>query len=785
MSTAHTPTISNRVAAPTRTSDEGAAGVATVVSNHIPTPVVGPPPVPGYEIERELGRGGMGVVYLARQPEIDRPVALKMLRAGVLADDDARVRFTEEARVVARLRHPNVVQLYEAGEAHGQPYLALEYVPGPTLAAHADGQPQPVAWAAELVERLAAAMQYAHEQGVIHRDLRPGNVLLSIAERGIRNAELRTGSPARDSAYRIPRSEFQPKVADFGLAKVLGDSPVQTQSGLTAGTPGYMAPEQVRGDRAGIGPWTDVYALGVILYELLTGRTPFPTLNPTAAMVATTETMPPPPRRSRPDIPRDIETVCLKCLAKSPRERYLTAAELAADLGRFRAGRPVLARRAGFAERAWKLARRNPVATSLTTALAVSLVVGFVGAMILWRQAETRGAESEAARKRAEKAEAEAKAALAALEARQSDLTALNTFLLDDIIAAPRPKGYAKGGTGGGVTVREAVAAAADKIDKRFAGKPRLAASAEHTLGESFRQMGDYPAAVKHLTRAVELREPLDPADPAGLTASRHSLAVALTSLGKAKESVPLFRQVLADSNLDERKAATTRRDLGLTLIRLNEPDAAIEVLTEAHRAQEKLFGPGHAQANSTLNSLASAHMKAKQYERALELGREVVRQAEAFPPDSVNRAYSLHTLGAALHHKDQFAEAETALVAAIEVHGRSVGAEHPDTIGMVVTLARTRIKLGKYAEVEKQLTAAAPIAAKAFGPGFRLTREIRAMRAAALSQLGRSDEAEAEVVALVAATRAVPNIDPDDVKAAEDLLAKIRATAPPPRRKG
>ena len=311
---------------------------------------------------RELGIGGMGVVYLARQTSLDRPVALKMLKAGMLADDEDRSRFAEEARIVARLRHPNIVQLYECGEVLDCPYVALEFVNGPTLSHFLDSTPQPASWAAGVVEELSRAMQYAHEQGVIHRDLKPANILLQVTsdQWPVASSEADGDSP-RESSVPRPMATPTPKVSDFGLAKILGDSPIQTQTGFSTGTPGYMAPEQVTGDRAQIGPWTDVYALGVILYECLTGRAPFSGQDPAAAMLATTSLDPPPPRSLRADVPHDLETICLKCLAKKPEERDLTAAALAADLARFRAGRSVLARRAGAVERTWKFVRRNPI----------------------------------------------------------------------------------------------------------------------------------------------------------------------------------------------------------------------------------------------------------------------------------------------------------------------------------------------------------------------------------------------------------------------------------------
>jgi serine/threonine protein kinase len=303
------------------------------------------PTVPGYEILGELGRGGMGVVYKARQVSLKRLVALKLIRDAALAGPEERARFRIEAEAAARVRHPNVVQIYEVGEHQGRPYFAMELVEGGSLDRHLAGRPQPAAQAAEMVRTLALAVQHAHDQKVVHRDLKPANVLLAAC--GL----------ARDAK---PQAAFVPKITDFGLAKRLdSDSTAWTQDGAILGTASYMAPEQAEGRVREIGPATDVYALGAILYELLTGRPPFQadSWNRTVEQVLHDE--PAPPTRLHAEVPRDLETVCLKCLEKDPGRRYAGAGELADDLGRFLEGKPVAAVPLGERERLARLAARD------------------------------------------------------------------------------------------------------------------------------------------------------------------------------------------------------------------------------------------------------------------------------------------------------------------------------------------------------------------------------------------------------------------------------------------
>lgn len=285
-----------------------------------PSPTL--PQVAGYEILEVLGHGGMGVVYKAKQLGLNRLVALKMVLAGASASPLELARFRAEAEAVAQLQHPNIVQIYEIGEQGGCPFLALEYVVGGSLAAHLDGTPVPPRQAAELVLALSRAVQHAHETGIVHRDLKPANVLL--------------------------QPDGTPKITDFGLAKRAESDHARTQTGTILGSPSYMAPEQAAGRTSDIGPATDIYALGVILYELLTGRPPFKGASLLETIEQVRENDPVPPRFLQPKTPRDLETICLKCLEKAPRRRYATAADLAADLRAFLHDEPINAQSLTF-----------------------------------------------------------------------------------------------------------------------------------------------------------------------------------------------------------------------------------------------------------------------------------------------------------------------------------------------------------------------------------------------------------------------------------------------------
>jgi hypothetical protein len=331
-------------------------------------PVVRPAPLPiidGYEIGELLGRGGMGVVFQARQKALKRPVALKIVVSGAYAGAEERARFRTEAEAVARLHHPGIVQIYEVGEQAGCPYLVLEFVSGGNLAQQLNGTPMPPRRAAQLLLDLARAVQHAHEQGIVHRDLKPANVLLT--ETGVA------------------------KITDFGLAKLLDVEQGQTHTGAVLGSPSYMAPEQAAGKVHAIGPATDVYALGAILYELLTGRPPFLGASFLETLDQVRSHDPAPPQTLQPTVSDDLAAICLKCLEKSPAERYPSAAALAHDLDLFLRGEAIAVRKMTLWDQAVRLVRHSQVDVNwgawatLTLWLAPLPLLTHVAVFVLFR----------------------------------------------------------------------------------------------------------------------------------------------------------------------------------------------------------------------------------------------------------------------------------------------------------------------------------------------------------------------------------------------------------------
>jgi serine/threonine protein kinase/WD40 repeat protein len=346
--------------------------------------------IPGYELLEELGRGGMGVVYKARQTSLGRIVALKMLLPAIPVDAQTLARFRTEAEALARLHYPNIVPIYDIGEYEGRPFFSMEYVAGPSLAMYLEGRPQDPHASAALIETLARAIHTVHQCGIIHRDLKPANVLLQME-----NGEWRMEKEGpRVSTLPILQSPFSvPKITDFGLAKDQNIARQLTLTGTTMGTPSYMAPEQARSKGEDVGPATDIYALGSILYEMLTGRPPFDEPTPAETIAALLYEEPESPSRLQPRVPRDLATICLRCLEKPPRRRYASALDLAEDLQRFQSGKPILARPVGPLGHAYRWCLRRPLVAGLVALSGILAVAFVITVLILYARLRDNAAQ--------------------------------------------------------------------------------------------------------------------------------------------------------------------------------------------------------------------------------------------------------------------------------------------------------------------------------------------------------------------------------------------------------
>ena len=379
--------------------------------------------VGNYELLEEVARGGMGVVYRAQQISPPRPVALKMILAGQFAAPEAIERFHVEARATAALDHPNIVPIFEVGELEGRPFLSMPFIGGGSLQQQLIAGPLEPREASLLLKPVAEAVQYAHERGVIHRDIKPANILLQRDE----------GSPGGDTSVAAAQPESaghatpagkppSPRLTDFGLARLAREGDALTATGQEMGTPSYMPPEQAAGRLQDIGPRSDVYSLGAVLYCLLTGRPPFQSASVHETLRQVREEEPVPLRQLNAGVPLDLETVCLKCLAKDTARRYSSAAELVAELERFLAGRPVQARPVGVVERVWRWYRRNRLVGRLLAAVAGTLITGTTIATYFAIENGQLAERASINEKKALKKEGETRQALDDLKARQSQL---------------------------------------------------------------------------------------------------------------------------------------------------------------------------------------------------------------------------------------------------------------------------------------------------------------------------------------------------------------------------
>lgn len=643
------------------------------------------PSIDGFELQRELGRGGMGVVYQARQLALNRTVAIKMLLSGEQAAPQERLRFQREAQAVSGLRHANIVQVHWVGEQAGRPFLCMEYVAGPTLAAITGGSPLIESVVVRIVRELAEAVQAAHDGGVIHRDLKPGNILLDRGDR------LDMSTRANPQAWE----GVTPKIADFGLAKRQDDARV-TRSGAILGTPSYMAPEQAEGKAAAIGPATDIYALGAILYELLTGRPPHLAASAAETLRRIGTEDPVSPRTLQSLVSRDLETICLRCLEREPRRRYPTARALAEDLSRFERGLPVLARPISSWQRWGKWARRHPTVAAMAGVSGIAVIAILGGWAYFTIALRTERDQARAARERESIQRSVADANFHRARA------AVDEFLIrvsqEDLLQQP-----------GLQPLRRELLTSAQRYHEQFlrerGGDPDLRmdiALTQGRIGLIHRELGQLPEALAAFERAESIYAALAKETPVPLLMQRraanlHDVALIQRMRGQLREartsyqrSLELDEQLLRELPKDvesRRGMAKTLSNLGVLDFAAGAEEAAIEhgqrgckllaeIASESKLAEDQLnYTRGlinHAQA---LASHPQAELE------ALKQAEEFLRQlADGDPKNREYRnqwAKCLHNLGISRTRMGQGEEGRDALRQAIELNRRLV-ADNP-----------------------------------------------------------------------------------------------------------
>jgi len=671
----------------------------------LPGTVIGP-----YKLMEQIGEGGMGVVYVAEQREpVRRKVALKVIKPGM---DTRQViaRFEAERQALAMMDHPNIAKVFDAGatppceggvRGGGRPYFVMELVQGLPITEYCDGERLSIRERLELFVLVCRAVQHAHQKGIIHRDLKPSNILVTLHD----------GVPV-------------PKVIDFGVAKATGqaltDKTAYTAFTQLIGTPLYMSPEQVELSGLDIDTRSDIYSLGVLLYELLTGTTPFdsetlrlaaldemrrmiredepPTpstrLNTLGAtLTSTSAKRSSDPRRLNRAVRGELDWIAMKALEKDRKRRYETANDFAADVMRYLTDQPVEACPPSAWYRFMKFARRNRVALTTAALLTAMLVLGTV--MSTWQAMRATRAERDAVAAWAQESQAAQKA-----KQSQANTQAFSDFLVDDVLAVARPKGV-QGGLGVGVTVAQALEAAEANLAKRFAGRPLAEATARDAIGKTWRNLAKYEQAERHLRRAVELRErELGPDDPATLD-SRNSLGVLLAQAGRYGEAIALHEETLkrrkATLGVDHRDTLTSMNGLATAYSEAGQLDQALPLHEETLKQQQMKLGPNDPETLLSMSNLAFAYRAAGKSDQALPLLEVALERMKAtLGPDHPHTLVSMNNLADVYQATGKLAQALQLFEQVLEKEKAKSGPNHLNTLRSMHNLAFAYQAAGK-----------------------------------------------------------------------------------------
>ncbi len=587
-----------------------------------------------YELLEEIGRGGMGVVYRARQVSLNRPVAVKMIASGELASPEFVQRFHLEAEATAGLQHPNIVAIHEVGVHKGQHFYSMDYVEGQTLAERVLNNPVPPELAADYLKTIAEAVHYAHQRGILHRDLKPSNVLIDSLD--------------------------QPHLTDFGLAKRLtGDSDL-TLTGQVLGSPNYMPPEQALGRRQAATIACDVYSLGAILYFLLTGRPPFAAESLTEILQQVLHSEPVSPRLLNPTVPRDLETICLKCMSKEPERRYGSVLALAEDLDRFLRGEPVQARPVGVAGKAWRWCRRNPGLASLAGGSLILLLALAIGAPIAALRINQERHKAEAARRNETslRQQAQVEEKTAQREAFKSQQVA---EFLKNMLQGVGPS-VARGRDT--TLLREILGRTAERVGKDLAGQPEVEAELRNTIGEVYFALGQFDRAELMHEVALRLRSNVLGKDDIATAESLHNLAKALCNQGRLAEAERLERNALVIRTRvlgkEHPEVATALSGLGKVLFQQGRRAEAESAYRQALVMRMKLFGEEHLSVAESLDDLASILFVQRKYDESERTSRRAIAMSRnLLGNEQPALVSSLNGLAKTLVAQGKMAEAE------------------------------------------------------------------------------------------------------------------------------